>query len=263
MKRVEFPAVDYECADGVAWIRLNRPERLNAVVAELVEGMCAALDEAVADQVGATVIAGRGRAFCAGHDLRVDREFADPLARARQLHMLQDVTRKVRRAPHPVIAAVHGYALGAGCEFALCSDLVIAAEGSRFGFPEVGVGLTVTGGISHVLPVAVGLARAKELLLLGEQFDADRALELGLVNRVVPADTLEDDAAGLARTLRDRPRLAMALAKEALDRGAQLGLAAALDMEVTQALVAQGSPDALAAEQAFRLRKRGAPCPRR
>lgn len=262
MNRGRLPTVDYECVGGVGWIWLNRPDRLNAVVLELVEDLCAALDQAVADEAGAVVIAGRGRAFCAGHDLREDREFVDPVRRAAQLQMVQDVTRKVRRAPHPVIAAVHGYALGAGCEFALCSDLVVAAAGTRFGFPEVGVGLTVTGGISHVLPLAVGLARAKELLLLGEQFDAERALELGLVNRVVAPEALEDEAERLARTLRGRPRLATALAKNALDQGAQLSLAAALDLEVNQALVAQGSPEALAAEQAFRRRKVEERCPR-
>ena len=96
--------------------------------------------------------------------------------------------------PVPVIAAVHGYALGAGCEFALGCDLVVADETAQFGFPEVGVGLSVTGGISSLLPRAIGPARAKELLVLGERFGAGRAAELGLVNRVVPTGQHVDTA---------------------------------------------------------------------
>src|SRR5690606_14179700 len=97
----------------------------------------------------------------------------------------QDIMRLVRTSPAPVIAAVNGYAVGAGCEFALCSDLVVAGQTAKFGFPEVSVGLAVTGGISHVLPLAVGPAVAKELILLGEHFTAQRAMDLGLVNTVV------------------------------------------------------------------------------
>ncbi|MFD9813356.1 enoyl-CoA hydratase/isomerase family protein [Streptomyces sp. NPDC059080] len=101
-----------------------------------------------------------------------------------RLDRIQDVTRLIRDAPFPVVAAVHGYALGAGCEFALSCDLVVAAEGTRFGFPEVGVGLSVTGGVSRLLTGAVGPIKAKELILLGEHFDAQEARRLGLVTRV-------------------------------------------------------------------------------
>jgi enoyl-CoA hydratase/carnithine racemase len=153
-----------------------------------------------------------------------------------------------------VIAAVHGYALGAGCEFALCSDLVIAGEGAEFGFPEVGVGLTVTGGISHVLPTAVGLVRAKELVLTGHRFAAEQALSWGLVNRVVPDDAVLDEATKMATDLANRPRAALALAKRALDSGAAADLEQALGLEVEHAVLSMASADAAVAAATFRQR---------
>src|SRR5215471_20194463 len=184
MTQAGEPVVGYQVADGIAVVTLNRPHRLNAVVPELVEGLCAALSQARADQVGACVLTGAGRAFCSGYDLKQEPELISENEDRRRLQRTQDVTRLVRQAPFPVIAAVHGYALGAGCEFALCSDLVVAASDAQFGFPEVSVGLGVTGGISRLLPLAVGMARAKELVLLGEDYSAAQALELGLINWV-------------------------------------------------------------------------------
>ncbi len=142
------------------------------------------------------------------------------------------MTRAIRRFSGPVIAAVHGYAVGAGCEFALGCDLVVAGEDAQFAFPEVSVGLSVTGGVSRLLPLLVGPVRAKELLLLGDRFGAARALELGLVNRVSPAGQHERVAAELAARLRAQPTLALALAKQALDRGADCALEEAMAAEV-------------------------------
>jgi 2-(1,2-epoxy-1,2-dihydrophenyl)acetyl-CoA isomerase len=224
-------AVDYELDQSVARIYLNRPHRLNAVVAELTDGLTASLNQAGRDGARVVVLAGRGRAFCSGYDLK---EVTPPetVRQTRQrVDGIQDVTRAMRRFGGPVIAAVHGYALGAGCEFALGCDLVVAAEDAQFGFPEVSVGLSVTGGISRLLPLLVGPMRAKELLLLGERFSAARALELGLVNRVVPAGQHEQAAAEMAARLRDQPALALALAKQSLDRGADGTLEEAMAAE--------------------------------
>jgi enoyl-CoA hydratase/carnithine racemase len=247
-------AVEYELRDGIARVRLNRPHKLNAVTPRLVEELCRALDAAARDEAGAVVLSGRGRAFCAGHDLRHEEPPVDEAEERRRLQRLQDVTRKIRRMPGAVVAAVHGYALGAGCEFALCSDLILAARTAQFGFPEVGVGLGITGGMSHVLPLTVGLARARELVLLGERFDAARALDLGLVNQVVEDDELEEVALEVARTLRDRPRTALKLAKYALDGGAQSDIDEAYEVEVTNAMTLHRSADARRAEEAFRER---------
>lgn len=244
--------VEYEVRDGIASIRLNRPERLNAVTPELIEGLVSALERAQADEVGAVVLSGNGRAFCAGHDLRDNASAPGPEQVWRDVQRIQDVMRLVRRLPCPVIASVHGYALGAGCEFALCSDLVVAAESAQFGFPEVGVGLSVTGGISHVLPLAVGLARAKELLLVGERFSAAEGKSWNLLNEVVPDSALEDRTWAFARQLATRPRLAMALAKHALDGGPGAPLESALVTEIHHAQLAMASPEAASGADAFR-----------
>src|SRR3954468_4205595 len=165
----------------VAVISLNRPDRLNAVNDQLVEGLLDALSVVEAGECGAAMLTGRGRAFCAGHDLKEPRGDDDGLLR--RLERLQEVTRRIRGLSIPVIAAVHGHAVGAGAEFALGCDLVVAAEGTRFRFPEVGLGLSVTGGVTKLLPLFVGPVKAKELLLLGDAIDADEAMRLGLVNR--------------------------------------------------------------------------------
>jgi 2-(1,2-epoxy-1,2-dihydrophenyl)acetyl-CoA isomerase len=225
-------AVDYELSDSVARVYLNRPHRLNAVVPELTAGLVAALTRADEDNARVVVLAGRGRAFCSGFDLKEELPPETVLATRLRVEEIQDVTRAIRRFPGPVIAAVHGYALGAGCEFALGCDLVVAAEDAQFGFPEVSVGLSVTGGISRLLPLLVGPVRAKELLLLGERFGAARALELGLVNQVAVAGQHEQAAAVMAARLREQPRLALALAKQALDRGADCALEEAMAAEV-------------------------------
>lgn len=248
------PAVRYELADGIARITLNRPHRLNAVVPELVEELCGALDAATADQAGAAVLSGAGRAFCAGHDLKQERAPLTPAQDRQALHRIQDVTRKTRQAPFPVIAAVHGYALGAGCEFALCCDLIVAARDATFGFPEVGVGLGVTGGISRTLPLLLGRAKAKELILLGDHFSAAEAARLGLVNTVTEPGEQLAAALEMAARLRDRPRQALALAKLALDLGPEVGIETAYEIEIANALTLHGSADAQAAAQAFQRR---------
>ena len=223
--------VEYELADSVAWIHLNRPERLNAVVPELTAALVAAFGRAGTDGARVIVLAGSGRAFCSGHDLKEKLPPETMLATRLRVEQIQDVTRAIRRFPGPVIAAVHGYALGAGCEFALGCDLVVAAEDAQFGFPEVSVGLSVTGGISRLLPLLAGPVRAKELLLLGERFGAARALDWGLVNRVAAAGGHEQAAAEIAARLRDQPARALALAKQALDRGAESALEEAMATE--------------------------------
>ncbi|WP_341539637.1 enoyl-CoA hydratase/isomerase family protein [Tamaricihabitans halophyticus] len=245
--------IEFDIDADIASITLNRPKSLNAVVPELVDGLCRAIDEAIRLGAGALVLGGHGRAFCAGHDLKQE-EPTDPMRLHATVARIQDVTRAVRRAPFPVIAMVHGYALGAGCEFALCSDLVVAARSAEFGFPEVGVGLSVTGGISQLLPLTVGLAKAKELVLLGERFSAERAAQLGLINSVVPDDQLRESTWDWARRLADRPRLATTLAKHALDNGSPGDIAAAFEIELGHAVVTQRSRESQLAQAKFAAR---------
>ncbi|TVT53610.1 enoyl-CoA hydratase/isomerase family protein [Amycolatopsis rhizosphaerae] len=233
---------------GVAHIWLNRPERLNAVAEVLVDDLLAALDTVARSGAGAVVLAGRGRAFCAGHDLKQPEPEGDSRAR---LERLQDVTRRLRALPQPVIAAVHGYAIGAGAEFALGCDLILAAEDAVFSFPETGLGLSVTGAASRLLPQLVGPLKAKELLLLGERIDAATALRLGLVNAVVP--DVAAAAADWARRIAARPAGAVTLAKRALD--AAIELEPALELEVSHALLTEHTPEVARSAAAFRSRE--------
>jgi 2-(1,2-epoxy-1,2-dihydrophenyl)acetyl-CoA isomerase len=243
--------VAYECRAGVAHIHLNRPERLNAVVPALTEGLVAALARAADEGAAVVVLAGRGRAFCAGHDLKEPEPVETVLETRARLERIQEVTRLIRRFPGVVIAAVHGYALGAGCEFALACDLVVADEDARFGFPEVSVGLSVTGGISRLLPHLVGLAKAKELLLLGEHVPASEALAIGLISRVAPAGEHEKVALDLAGRVAARPRVAVSLAKRVLDLGLDATLEEALATEVDHALLTSLSGEGDAPREEF------------
>jgi 2-(1,2-epoxy-1,2-dihydrophenyl)acetyl-CoA isomerase len=241
--------VDEDHVDGVARLHLNRPERLNAVVPALVEDLLTALDRARDARV--VVLAGRGRAFCAGHDLKEPVPVETPEETAARVDRLQEVTRVIRDLPGIVIAAVHGHALGAGVEFALGCDLVVADETARFGFPEVGVGLSVTGGVSALLPKVVGPARAKELLVLGEPLSAPEAHALGLVNRVCPAGEHEAVAAELARRIVERPPVATSIAKRLIDAGLDGDTDAALAREVEQAVRTSRSGEGDAPREAF------------
>lgn len=236
--------LEYAVADGIARIRLNRPHRLNAVTTRLVMELTAALRRAEVDEARAVIVAGRGRAFCSGYDLKEPDPDPGILPTQARIEAYQDVTRAIRRCPGIVIAAVHGYALGAGCEIALGCDLVIAAEDAQFGFPEVGIGLSVTGGISQLLPATVGLVRAKELLLLGERFDARRAESLGLINKVVAAGEHEAAANAWAAIIASRPSVATAIGKQALDRGIDATLEQALGQEINHSVILRAENEA-------------------
>ncbi|MEU4889901.1 MULTISPECIES: enoyl-CoA hydratase/isomerase family protein [Streptomyces] len=228
----ERDPVRYERNGPVAVVELHRPHRLNAVTDEVSRELVGALRRAVAEGARAVVLTGAGRAFCSGHDLKEPAPAEDPLAARERLERLQDVTRTIKRSPVPVIAAVHGWAVGAGCEWALACDLVVAAEYTRFMFPEAGVGLTVTNGVSQLLAAVLGPQRAKYLLMTGSGFTAEEARGWGLVNEVVPDGEHRRYALELAGRLLDKPPLALALAKETLDRGLGAGLEETLAMEV-------------------------------
>ncbi|MER7010860.1 enoyl-CoA hydratase/isomerase family protein [Saccharopolyspora sp. NPDC000359] len=224
--------VETEFTDDIGVIRLNRPKSLNAVNTALVEQLVDAFDAVRAAR--AVLLTGRGRTFCAGHDLKAPPE--DPATVRARLDRIQDVTRRIRSCPAPVIAVVQGHAIGAGAEFALGCDLVLAAEDAQFRFPEVGLGLSATGGLSALLPRLVGPIRAKELVMFGEPLDAAAAHRLGLVNRVLPADELLPTAMSWARRLADLPPAPLAMAKEGIDASTDRELESALSLEVRHAI---------------------------
>ena len=232
--------------DGhVAWLLFDRPEKLNAMTIESWREMGEALTALGKEpEVRVLILAGEGRAFLAGHDVNEMREHTNAFAagtfKPADLHegqkMLQETTRLIRKLRFPVIAAVHGYAVGAGCEVTVACDLVVAAEGTKFGFPEVNVGVTITNGGTFLLPRKIGLARAREMAYTGEFIDAEEALAIGLVNRVVPEDKLRDAAEALARRIASRAPMAVQLHKTMIDRGLEATLETMLAFE-TEALV--------------------------
>jgi 2-(1,2-epoxy-1,2-dihydrophenyl)acetyl-CoA isomerase len=221
---MELETVKYCVSEGIAEIRLNRPEVLNAQNRQMVTDLLRALRAAEADaKVKAILLMGEGRAFCAGEDLSEEHDLSSIERGLQVVEDLQDVTRILLRMPKPAIAAVHGYALGAGCEWAMNCDIRIAATGTLFGFPETAVGMAVTNAGTKLLPLLVGLGRAKELVFTGEKFDAQKAERWGLVNRVVPAEKLEQAARAMAGQILANSTLAVALAKKSMNLGVYQG----------------------------------------
>ena len=253
-----FETVLYDAQDGVARIRLNRPHRLNAMVPQLMRDLHAALQGAASEPaVRVVLLSGEGRAFCAGDDLKESARGHGDIGEVRRfVDEIQQVTVAIKSMAKPVIAAVHGYAVGGGCELALGCDLVVAAEDAQFGFPETGVGLFVTGGVTHFLPRAVGLARAKELIMTGERFDGRQAERLGLVNRVVPAQRVLAEAEALARAIMAKAPLPIAMAKEALESGAQTDLRTAMALETVSTVACFLTEDAAEGARAFVEKRR-------
>jgi enoyl-CoA hydratase len=243
----------YETRDEIAHIRLNRPHRLNAMVPQLMRDLHEAF-LAAASHVGTRVVilSGEGRAFCAGDDLKEAAQGYGGVAEIRQfIQDIQQVTVDMKTMRKPIIGAIHGYAVGGGCELALGCDLVVAAEDAKFGFPETGVAQFVTGGITHLLPRAVGLAKAKELIMTGDFFDGREAARLGLVNLAVPRDEVGARAEALARKILTKAPISIELAKVALESGAQVDLATAMALETTATVTCFLTEDAREGARAF------------
>ncbi len=222
--------VSVEVTDRVATITLTRPP-MNALSLQVQrEIRDAALDVSMRDDVGAVVLTGGPKVFAAGADIKemADLSYQEMLAVSAAL---QDCFTSVARIPQPTIAAVEGYALGGGCELALCCDLRIAGEGTKLGQPEILLGIIPGAGGTQRLPRLVGVARAKDLILTGRMVDTAEALSIGLVNRVVDAGTSQEVATDLARRLAAGPPLALRAAKEAIDHGLDVDLATGLDIE--------------------------------
>lgn len=191
------PKLQREFQAGVLTLTLNRPDKLNAIDNEMAEALLDALDKAATDpDVRAILLRGHGRAFCAGRDVGAAPTDKD-------LELVQAVSRAIVAHRCPVIAAVHGWTVGAGFEWMMNADIAFAAADTKFKLPEASLGVFVTGGLVTTLPSAIGPMRAKALTLLGEPFDAAQALAWGLVYRCVPADELDAVSLAAARRVAD------------------------------------------------------------
>jgi len=225
-------------AEGpVRLIELNRPEQRNAASEALHTALADVWDRLAADDgVRAVVLTGRGRAFSAGGDFHMmTRMQRDEAFREQSIAEARRIITGMVRCPVPVIAAVNGPAVGLGCSLALLSDLVLIAEGAYFADPHVQVGLVAGDGGAVVLPLIVGLARARELLFLGDRVSAEDAVRLGLANRVVPPDKLLGEAMDLARRLAALPAAALRGTKRAVN----LHLEQAMGLVMETALAAE------------------------
>jgi enoyl-CoA hydratase/carnithine racemase len=242
--------------DGSACVLvLNRPEKLNAISAAVERELLDALSSEEARSSRCIVLSGAGRAFSAGADLNeVSRQ--DPAGIAAYYRETGDVYERVAALPQPVIAAIHGYCLGGALELALAADFRVADETAVFGLPEVALGILPSSGGTHRLVRIVGPARAKELMLLRERFDAGQALEFGLLTEVVEEGKALSRALELAERIAALPPLAVSVAKQAADLLAESSRETGVALErIAYGMLAQ-TDEARDATKAFARRKR-------
>jgi enoyl-CoA hydratase len=204
---------------GVATVTINRSRAFNVLNSSALQELKACIldDIGCNPEVKAVILTGQGeKAFCGGADIK-EMKAMDAHQATLFSQLGQQVMAAIEDTPKPVIAAVNGYALGGGLELVLACDIVIASENARFASPEINVGIMTGWGCSKRLPETIGTARAKELLFTGEMIDAQTALRLGIVNRVVPAGQLTGEASSLARQFAAKPPIALALAKRTVN----------------------------------------------
>ena len=224
-----YQCITTETHDGVATIRLDRPQALNALNAQLIEELGHALDVFEANaKVGAIVITGSEKAFAAGADIKEMAELGYVDA---YLQNHAAALERVSRCRKPLIAAVAGYCLGGGCELAMMCDILIAADTAKFGQPEITLGIMPGMGGTQRLPRAVGKAKAMDLILTGRMMDAAEAERAGLVARIVPAANLMEEALAIAHKIASYSRPIVMMAKEAVNRAYEAPLSEGLLFE--------------------------------
>lgn len=215
--------------DAVAVVKLNRPDKLNALSPEMLAALADAFDQLNGEEaVHVIVLYGGERAFAAGADI-------EAMAKASPIDIHLRNTRaswqRLWAVNKPVIAAVRGVAFGGGCELAMGCDLIVAGEGARFGQPEIKLGIMPGAGGTQRLARAVGPARAMEMVLTGEPISAAEAKAAGLVNRVVPDERVLDEALALAKVIAERPAVAVRLARQALRFGVERTMVEGMELE--------------------------------
>jgi 2-(1,2-epoxy-1,2-dihydrophenyl)acetyl-CoA isomerase len=235
-----------ERSGAIATVTMHRPDARNALDVTMRRELLLALDEIERDDtLRVLVLTGAGGHFCAGGDVKSMRDGTYTAATARErVDMLNRFIVRLVGFPRPTIAMVDGFAVGAGCNLALCCDLVVASERARFGEVFAKIGLVPDGGGTYLLSRVVGLARAKELIFTADIIDAAEALRLGMVNRVVPAADLATATRALAERIAAGPPLALRMAKELVNRAAASSdLETALNLEALSQSVAITSDD--------------------
>jgi enoyl-CoA hydratase/carnithine racemase len=249
--------IQCEVGGGVATITLNRPDALNALTRAMRADLAALFAWCASnpDTVRVVVLAGAGRSFCAGQDLKEGGEVETP-ADSLETKLRGDFQTLLGALPQPTIAALHGHVLGRGLEMALTCDVRIAADDAQIGLPEVALGMIPASGGTQRLPRLIGPARALHLILTAERLDARQAQEWGLVTRVVPAAELAGAARALAERMAGHAPLAMRYARRAVLEGSHLSLPDGLHLEAALAAVLRTTDDRAEGIRAFREKRR-------
>jgi enoyl-CoA hydratase/carnithine racemase len=241
----------------VAEVIMNRPQALNALSTDQVRRLRDVANQVAADdQVSVVIISSAlERAFCVGADLKERRGVANDDLR-QQRRVFQEAFEEIRALPMPMIAAVEGFALGGGFELALSCDLIIASATASFGLPEVGLGLIPGEGGTQLLPRRIGLNKSADLLLTGRRVDAEEALSMGFVDRLVPAGAAQRAARELAQEIATKSPTSLRAAKRALRQGIDVDLAGGLQIEDRAWEEAAFSADRMEGIEAFNERRR-------
>lgn len=253
---MNFETLLISIEDGVATVTLNRPP-VNPLNSALFRELGEAAKELEADSaVRAVIITGSGqKAFAAGADISEMKDLT-PVEMYGFCQVSLQAYNHIENMKKPTIAAVNGLALGGGCELALTCDFRVASDKAKFGLPEITLGIIPGGGGTQRLPRLIGASRAKELLFLGEMIDAARAEQIGLVNKVVPAAELTQEAKNLALKLAARPAHALGVLKGAVNKGLNMNLHDALDFEVKNFILTFAGDDRREGFSAFLEKRR-------
>ncbi len=248
--------VKYELNENVAIISMNRPEALNALSLQLTKDLRAAVEQAISEKARAVILTGEGRAFCSGGDLREMQTMWQKEGRIeafleKPLEALHKVILLIRETPIPFIAAVQGVCAGAGTNFALACDLVFASENATFNEAFVRIGLSPDCGGSFFLPRIVGEKRAAEMFMTGEAVEAERAKEIGMINRVMPLEMLMQEAIVSAQKLALAPTGSIGRIKKMLNATFSNDLQTQLDLEHEMQIESGKSNDFKEGVQAF------------
>ncbi len=228
-----YTTILYEKKDGIGIVTLNRPDKLNALNSTVYKELYNAFESIESDpEVRAVILTGAGeRAFAAGSDV-AEMQNMGPLEIQKFMATIRKASDFIYALTKPTIAAIPGYALGGGCELSLCCDLRIASEKARFGQPEINLGLIPGAGGTQRLTRLIGAAKAKEMIYMGDPIDAATALNLGLVNKVVPPEKLMEEAMAWATKLASKSGPVLAMAKMAINTGVDTDMASGLNMEI-------------------------------
>ncbi|MHC1567797.1 MAG: enoyl-CoA hydratase-related protein [Candidatus Syntropharchaeia archaeon] len=249
---MEFENIIYEKKEGIAKITLNRPKALNALNLDIITEIKEAIEDAKNDDnVKVVIITGAGRAFAAGADIKwmVDKDALE--IRDKYIKFGRDVLREIELLEKPVIAMINGIALGGGNELAMACDIRIASEKAIFGQPEVNLGIIPGYGGTQRLPRLVGKGKAKELVLTGDSIDANEAYRIGLVDKVVPPEELENTVMEMVKKIMSKGPIAIKAALSAINRGMEMDLESGLSYETEMEILCFFTEDSREGLRAF------------